>query len=120
NLMTAIELVERQRARIRRFELAAGAALGVFVVSALLVAGVLVLGRSRWLALPRGIPFLIWALLVAGVTGIVWRTRRRVDSRASRSEVAAAIEREQTLRAGSLRGAIEVADSGALGRRAAS
>jgi hypothetical protein len=33
--------------------------------------------------------------------------------------VAAAIEREQSMRAGSVRGAMEVADSGALGRRAA-
>src|SRR5262249_52678236 len=39
--------------------------------------------------------------------------------RATRASVAAAIERDQQIRAGALRGVIEVANSGALGRRAA-
>jgi hypothetical protein len=117
--MTAIELVERQRGRIRRFELTTGAAFVVVLTCGLLAAGVLLLGRSRWLALPRGTPFVIWALLVAGIAVIAWRTRRLIATRASRAQVAAAIEREQTLRAGALRGAIEVADTGAFGRQAA-
>jgi hypothetical protein len=117
--MTLIELVERQRGRIRRFELTAGVALMVGLTCGLLAVGVLLLGRSRWLALPRGTPFVIWTLLIAGVAGLAWRTRRLVALRASRGQVGAAIEREQTLRAGALRGAIEVAESGAFGREAA-
>src|SRR5216117_3424136 len=105
--MTVVELVERQRARIRSFEVLAGVALGVILAAAVLVVGALALGKARWLALPRGTPFAIWAVLAAGVIAIVRVTRRRLASNGSRREVAAAIERERGLRAGSLRGAIE-------------
>src|SRR4029077_9148299 len=57
-------------------------------------------------------------VITAQAAVAVW-TIRRLDRRATRHSVAAAIEREQLLRAGALRGVIEVAESGALGRKAA-
>ena len=47
------------------------------------------------MALPRHGPFLVWlVVLVADVAVVVW-TIRRLDRRATRHSVAAAIEREQ-------------------------
>ncbi len=117
--MTIVELVERERAGARRLELAAGAALGVALCCGLASAAVLLLGHARWLSLPRALPLIVWALLVTGVGAVAFRTRRRLHQRTSRAQIAAAIERERSLRAGALRGAIEVADTGAFGRRAA-
>ncbi len=117
--MTVVELVERERARLRRLYVLAGAALAIGATCALLAAAASALGGARWIGLPRGTPFLVWlGVVVADAAVVVW-TIRRLDRRATRHSVAAAIEREQLLRAGSLRGVIEVAESGALGRRAA-
>ena len=117
--MTIVELVERERRGLRWLELAAGAALGATVVCGLVAGGALLLGHARWLALPRAVPLLVWVLLVGGSTLVAWRTRRRLRAGTSRAQVAAAIERERALRAGALRGALEVAEAGAFGRRAA-
>ncbi len=117
--MTVVELVERERARLRRLYVLAGAALAIGATCALLAAAASALGGARWIGMPRGTPFLVWlGVLIADAAVVVW-TIRRLDRRATRHSVAAAIEREQLLRAGSLRGVIEVAESGALGRRAA-
>jgi hypothetical protein len=117
--MTVVELVERERSRLRRLYVLAGAALAVGATCMLLAAGASALGGARWISLPRGMPFLVWLIVVlADVAVVVW-TVRRLDRRATRQSVAAAIEREQLLRAGALRGVIEVAESGALGRKAA-
>jgi len=99
--------------------LMAGIALAVGATCLLLAAGASALGGARWMALPRGVPFLVWLLVLAADVAVIWWTMRQLERRTTRSSVAAAIEQEQTLRAGALRGALEVADSGALGRRAA-
>ncbi|HVE77770.1 MAG TPA: hypothetical protein VNA89_02860, partial [Gemmatimonadaceae bacterium] len=117
--MTAVELVERERRRLRAAHAVAG---GMLVVAAGLLGlaiGALALGGARWIALPRGTPFAVWAVVgVAGLALAVWMVRRgRAGS--ARSAVASAIERERALRTGALRGAIEVANAGALGRLAA-
>jgi len=117
--MTVLELVDRERARLRRMHLMAGVALAVGATCLLLAGGASALGSARWMALPRGVPFLVWLLVLLADVAVVWWTVRQLDRRTTRSSVAATIEREQTLRAGALRGALEVADSGALGRRAA-
>ncbi len=117
--MTIVELVERERARARRLELLAGAALGAAVCCGVAAAAVLALGHARWLALPRALPLAAWALLAAGVAAVAHVTYCRLRDRTSRARIAADIERERSLRAGSLRGALEVAEAGALGRRAA-
>src|SRR6516162_5648296 len=117
--VTVVELVDRERSRLQRLYVLAGAALAVGATCALLAVAASALGGARWIAMPKGMPFLVWvAVAVADVAVMVW-TIRRLDRRATRQSVAAAIEREQLLRAGSLRGVIEVAESGALGRKAA-
>jgi hypothetical protein len=118
--VTVAEFVERERARLRRAHLVSAVALTVAVTSAVVALGVLVLGGSRWLSLPRATPFVVW--LVLGVVNAFvarWAWRRLVRG-AARERVATEIEREQALRAGALRGAMEAAGSGALGRHAAS
>ena len=117
--MTVLELVDRERARLRRLHVLVGVALAIGATCLVLAAGASILGGARWMSLPRPVPFLVWVVLVAADAAVVWWTIRRLSTRATRGSVAAAIEREQSLRAGALRGVIEVADSGALGRRAA-
>lgn len=117
--MTVHHLVERERARLRAAYVLAGVALAAAVTCGLVSFGVLVLGRARWLALPRVVPFVVWGAVVAADAAIAWWTWTRLRRVAARSRVAAEIEREQSLRAGSLRGALEVGESGALGRHAA-
>ncbi len=117
--MTVLELVERERVRLRRMHLVVGLALAVGATGLLLALGAAALGSARWMALPRPVPFLVWALVLGSNVVVALWTIRRIDRRATRESVAAAIEREQSMRAGSVRGVMEVADSGALGRRAA-
>lgn len=117
--MTVLELVDRERARLRRMHLLVGLGLSVGATCLLLALGASALGSARWMALPRPVPFLVWLVVVGANVAVVRWTARQLDRRTTRNSVAAAIEREQSLRAGALRGAMEVADKGALGRRAA-
>ena len=117
--MTVIELVDRERTRLRRLHLIAGLALAAGTTFLLLAGGTSLLGASRWMALPKPLPFMIWLVVVAANVAIVIWTSKRLEQRATRLMVAAAIEREQAMRAGAVRAALEVAHTGALGRRAA-
>jgi hypothetical protein len=118
--VTVAEFVERERARLRRAHLVTAVALVAAATSAVVALGVLVLGGSRWLSLPRATPFMVWlALAVVNALVARWAWGRLVRG-AARAHVAAEIEREQALRAGALRGVMEAAASGALGRHAAS
>ena len=117
--MTVLELVDRERARLRRMHLLVGFALAIGATCLVLALGASMLGSARWMALPRPLPFLIWLLIIAADVAVAMWTARQLDRRATRASVAAVIEREQEMRAGALRGVIEVANSGALGRRAA-
>ncbi|MDB4908152.1 MAG: hypothetical protein JWO05_2936 [Gemmatimonadetes bacterium] len=117
--MTVLELVERERRDMRRLEIGAGAALLLGACAAILAASALVLGHARWLALPRPAPLVAW-VLVAAAAFAAWRlTVRALHARGSRAGIAKVIEQEGAMRAGALRGALEVADQGALGRLAA-
>ena len=103
--MTPLEFVERERARLRRLHIIAGASLALAVTFAVLALGVLVLGDARWIALPRSAPFVVWLVIGAlDMAVIVW-SLRRLRGDVTRAGVAATIEREQALRAGALRGA---------------
>jgi len=114
--MTVIDLVDRERGRISRLIAAAGGAAAVGLAALLLAAGVVLLGRARWIDLPRVVPFVVWlAVAVVAITA-AWWTRRRLVRDASVSGLAFEVEREQSLRAGAVRGALEVANSGTLGR----
>jgi hypothetical protein len=117
--MTLIELVDRERARLRRLHVLIGLALAVAVTCLVLAIAAWALGGARWMTLPRPVPFLVWLAVFAADAAIVVWTARRLERRTTRQSVAAVIEREQSLRAGTVRGVMEVADAGALGRRAA-
>jgi hypothetical protein len=99
--MTVLELVDRERTRLRRMHMIVGLALAVGATCLLLAIGAGTLGSARWMALPRPVPFLIWALVLAADVGVVVWTARRLERRTTRGSVAAAIEREQSMRAGS-------------------
>ena len=114
--MTVIDLVNRERGRLSRLIATTGGAAAIGCAALLLAVGVVMLGRARWIALPRVVPFVVWlAVVIVGFVA-VWWTRRRLSRDASVSGLAYEVEREQSLRAGALRGALEVASSGTLGR----
>ena len=116
--MTVVELVERERARLRVLDVVATVALALIVSVVVVGAGAWLLGESRWIALPRALPVLVWAtLLIANVAVIGW-AMVRVRSKLARPAVAAAIEREQTMRAGALRGVMELNGDSSIARRA--
>ncbi|MDQ3995839.1 MAG: hypothetical protein M3303_02340, partial [Gemmatimonadota bacterium] len=68
--MTVAEFVERERTRLRRTHLLTAVALVAAATSAVIALGVLVLGGSRWLSLPRAAPFVVW-LVLAVVNALV-------------------------------------------------
>jgi hypothetical protein len=117
--MTVVQLVGAERARLRRAITGSGAALALAAALGGIALGAWALGASRWMALPRALPFVVW-LLVLGLVALcaAW-TRRRVTRDASAMGVAVAIEQERALRSGLVRGALEVGEQGALGRMAA-
>src|SRR5437764_4905306 len=117
--MTPLEFVERERTRLRRLHLVAGASLAIAITFTALALAVLLLGNARWIALPRSAPFAVWLVIGALDAAVIVWSWRRLRGDVTRGGVAATIEREQTLRAGALRAALEVADRGALGRHAA-
>ena len=118
--MTVLELVDRERTRLRRMHMIVGLALAVGATCLLLAIGAGALGSARWMALPRPVPFLVWAARAGG-----GRRRGDVDgapARASydaqqrrRGDRARAVDarRRASRRAGGCR------TRGALGRRAA-
>jgi hypothetical protein len=116
--VTVVEIVERERARLRVVDVGATLALALVVTTTLLGAGAWLLGQSRWIVLPRVTPLLVWSALAIANGAVIWWALRRLRGELARPSVAAAIEREQTLRAGALRGVIEIADRNAIARRA--
>jgi len=117
--MTVGHLVDRERQQVRRAELLASGLLAAGVLGLGVGLGAILLGGARWLALPRGVPFLIWLALAASLGWLAWRTRGRLARDATRMRVARAIEDERGLRRGVLVGAIEMEGGGALASRAA-
>ena len=116
--MTVLQLVNRERARLRSKLVMSVGTLMLAGAAAALSLGVIVLGSSRWITLPPAVPFLFWILLTATVVGSVVHFVRSERVDASEARVAQAIEKERKLRDGSLRGVIEVSSSSALGKRA--
>ena len=116
--MTVTHLVERERARLRAAHLVAGVAL-VLVTSLLVIGlGAWLLAGTRWMTLPRGAPLVVWVILICANAAVLFRAVRRLRRDLAAPAVAAVIEREQTLRAGELRGVMEVGQSTAIARRA--
>ena len=116
--MTVRQIIARERSRLRVALVTRGVAIALAIGFVLLAASTIALGGARWITRPSA-PLGAW-LLVAVVLAVLiawsWREGRR---RGSASAIAAAIERERTMRAGSLRGALEVDSSGPLGQLAA-
>ena len=116
--MTLAQLVGRERSRLGVALVARGAALALAILALVVAAAVFVLGDARWIRLPA-VPLLAWSLALLGVAAVLWWTQRDSRRGAAEANVARAIERERSLRAGSLRGALEAAESGDLGAHAA-
>ena len=117
--MTIRTMVDRERRHLRRAELAAGVLLAAAVTAALIAVGAAVLAHARWLSLPRGIPFTVWALVAVVLGALAFRTWQRVQRDATRQHVALAIEQEQGMRRGLLVGVLELEGQSALADRAA-
>ncbi|CAN5914754.1 hypothetical protein BH11GEM1_BH11GEM1_00260 [soil metagenome] len=117
--MTIRALVERERQYLRRTEIAASGLAALSITLLLLTVGAVSLGRSRWLSLPRALPLAIWLLVIIALAVLAMQSRRRLRGRASRRDVALAIEQEQGMRRGALVGALELEGAGALAERAA-
>ena len=117
--MTIRGLIEREQRYLRRAEIVASGLAAVSVTFLLLAIGAVSLGRSRWLALPRALPLVIWLLVGIAVLALAIQSRRRLRYRTSRRDVALAIEHEQGMRRGALVGALELEGGGALAERAA-
>ena len=117
--MTLAQLIGRERSRLALALALRGVALALAVLALVIAAGALLLGDARWIGLPA-VPLLAWLLALVGVGAVLWWTHREARRTAAESSVARAIERERAMRAGSLRGVLEAAESGALGAHAAS
>jgi len=108
-----------EQARLRTRSTAATVLAVVAVLAIAASIGALLLNDGRWLTWPRLVPVLIWGVAVAIAVLIARWSRTRDADTLSITSLAGAIEREQSLRAGSLRGALEVANTGTLGAHAA-
>ena len=117
--MTIRALVDLERRYLRRNEVVAGVLLAVAIAALLIALGAAALAQARWLSLPRGMPVVIWVLIVSAVVALAARTRIRLRRRGSRGDVAQIIEREQGIRRGALVGALELEGQGSLAERAA-
>jgi len=83
-----------------------GAGLAVLALAAL------VMGRARWLTLPRVTPFVGWLVVIA-LGAAWWRVqRRRLLAQRTPAAVAKAVETERGLRDGAARTLLEVAPLG--------
>ncbi|HTA06239.1 MAG TPA: DUF4175 family protein, partial [Solirubrobacteraceae bacterium] len=117
--MTVHELVERERARLTRSTTARGGAIATAGVALVLAAAIALLGDARWLDLPPLIPFIVWALAIGAAAAGIALTVAWLRHNTTRVAVARTIEHERKLRSGALQGALEVENTGALGRRGA-
>jgi hypothetical protein len=116
--VTLAQLVGRERSRLGIALAARGVALALAILALVIAAGVFLLGDARWIRLPA-VPLLAWALALLGVAAALWWAQRDARRSAAEDSIARAIEGERSLRAGSLRGVLEAADSGELGAHAA-
>lgn len=111
--------VSGERSALRGRMLAVAVLAGLAIVLAALALLALVLTDGRWMRLPRALPLAGWLLAAFAAAYAMRRWSARETSLTSTASVARLIELEQNLRSGALVGALEVADRGVLGARAA-
>jgi hypothetical protein len=116
--MTVAHLVRRERSRLGIAIAARGVSVAVAAAAVLIAASTVALGGGRWITRP-GAPLASWAMAAVAVVVAVWWARSAARAAASSGAMARAIEGERSLRRGSVRAALEVADTGPLGRHAA-
>ena len=118
--MTIFELIARERGRVARLLRAEAWTRAAVALLAALTLGALLLGGSRWIELPRVVPFAVWAVAIAAAAYLVRRGAAGVARVASDEAIADAVEREQKMRRGAVRGIIELSgDTSAFVARAA-
>ena len=108
--MTVFELIARERARVAQLVRAEAWTRATVALVAALTLGALLLGGSRWIALPRIVPFMVWAVAIAAAAFLVRRGAGAMRRVAASAAVADAVEHEQQMRRGAVRGIIELAD----------
>lgn len=107
-------LVARERSALARVHALAALAAGTAVLFAAVALAAVALGAGRWLAAPRWVPMAAAVVAVGAALLVGARGAHRVRRDASLDCVIADIERERTLRAGSLRAGLELEGSGPL------
>jgi hypothetical protein len=118
--MTVFELIARERGRVARLVRAQAWTLAAVALMAALTLGAFLLGGSRWIELPRVVPFAVWAVAIAAAAFLVRRGAGHVAALASNEAIADVVEREQKMRRGAVRGIIELSeDTSAFVARAA-
>jgi len=110
--MTVFELIARERSRVARLVRAEAWTRAVAALVAALTLGALLLGGSRWIVLPRVVPFVIWAVAVSAAAYLVRRGAGALRRVAASEAVSDAVEREQRMRRGAVRGIIELSGDG--------
>ncbi|MCC6432011.1 MAG: hypothetical protein IT354_13960, partial [Gemmatimonadaceae bacterium] len=108
----------REQAALRARTSAAALLAVLAVVTVVAALGALMLSNGRWMAWPRALPVVIWGGAAAISYLVIRWLRARDHSVLSLHSLAGVVEREQSLRSGSLRGALEVGATGPLGARA--
>ena len=117
--MNIREQIARERAAVIRAATVTGTGAGLALASAVLALAAWALADARWLRAPALLPFVAWLGALALVLFGIRRGRRHAADVGATGPVARAMEAESGTREGAVRVALEVADIGALGRRAA-
>jgi hypothetical protein len=118
--MSIFDLIARERSRVAQLVRAEAWTRAAVALVAALTLGALLLGGSRWISLPRVVPFIVWAVAIAAAAYLVRRGARALHDVAASGRIADAVEREQKMRRGAVRGIIELSgDTSAFVARAA-
>ncbi|MDQ8167973.1 MAG: hypothetical protein P3B76_14665, partial [Gemmatimonadota bacterium] len=108
----------REQSTLRARAVAAVVLAIIAVVALSAAASAWLMADGRWMTLPRAVPAALWIAAAALAAALAAVLRRRSAEVLTLTSLAGAVEREQALRAGSLRGALEVGATGVLGARA--
>jgi hypothetical protein len=118
--VSIFELIARERARVARLVRAEAWTRALVALVAALTLGALLLGGSRWIELPRIVPFIVWIIAIGAAAFLVRRGADSLRRVAASVAIADQVEHEQQMRRGAVRGIIELSgDTSAFVARAA-